>query len=83
MLKFPGNYEGYDPAEVGLNRHMVIGKHSGRHGLQDRLKSLGIALKPLEAETFLVTVRRNAQETKRPLSDNELVQLYQASMAVA
>ncbi|MGK2905708.1 MAG: homocitrate synthase, partial [Desulfuromonadales bacterium] len=49
VLKFPGNYEGYDPAEVGLIRHMVIGKHSGRHALQDRLEHLGIKLGGLEA----------------------------------
>jgi len=83
VLKCPGNYEGYDPAEVGLNRHLVIGKHSGRHGLQDRLKSLGIVLDSVEAESFLVQVRRIAQEAKRPLSDKELVQLYQADMEVA
>ena len=31
VLKNPGNYEGFDPAEVGLSRYMVLGKHSGRN----------------------------------------------------
>ena len=70
-------------AEVGLNRHLVIGKHSGRHGLQDRLKSLGIALEFVEADAFLGKVRRIAQKSKRSLSDKDLVQLYQADMDVA
>ncbi len=83
VLKYPGNYEGYDPAEVGLNRHMVIGKHSGRHGLQDRLRCLDIDLDPLEADDFLARVRNIAQRKKRPLSDKDLVRLYDADRKVA
>jgi len=83
VLKYPGNYEGYDPAEVGLSRHMVIGKHSGRHGLQDRLRGLGIDLDLLEADSFLARVRNIAQRRKRPLSDNDLLRLYDAERMVA
>ena len=83
VLKYPGNYEGYDPAEVGLSRHMVIGKHSGRHGLQDRLRGLGIDLDLLEADSFLARVRNIAQRRKRPLSDNDLLRLYDADRMVA
>lgn len=83
VLKYPGNYEGYDPAEVGLSRHMVIGKHSGRHGLQDRLSRLGINLEPLETDVFLAKVRNIAQGNKRPLSDKDLVRLYDADRKVA
>ena len=83
VLKYPGNYEGYDPAEVGLSRHMVIGKHSGSHGLQDRLSRLGINLEPLETDVFLTKVRNIAQGKKRPLSDMDLVQLYAADRKVA
>ena len=61
VLKYPGNYEGYDPAEVGLSRHMVIGKHSGRHGLQDRLRELDLDLEPCETDAFLARVRNIAQ----------------------
>ena len=83
VLKYPGNYEGYDPAEVGLSRHMVIGKHSGSHGLQDRLRELDIDLEPCETDAFLVRVRKIAQGKKRPLSDNDLVRLYDADRKVA
>lgn len=83
VLKYPGNYEGYDPAEVGLSRHMVIGKHSGRHGLQDRLRGLGIDLDLLEADSFLARVRNIAQRRKRPLSDHDLLRLYDADRKVA
>ena len=83
VLKFPGNYEGYDPAEVGLSRHMVIGKHSGRHGLQDRLGRLGIHLDGSEARRLLEQVRHLAQDSKRALTDHDLVRLYQAGCKVA
>lgn len=83
VLKFPGNYEGYDPAEVGLTRQMVIGKHSGRHGLQERLAGLGIELRQRELDSFLVEVRRAAQTKKRPLSDPDLLHLYQVAWQAA
>jgi len=83
VLKYPGNYEGYDPAEVGLNRHMVIGKHSGRHGLQSRLEGLGIDLKPFEVGTLMDRVRAVAQGSKRPLSDKDLLHIYHADRNVA
>ncbi len=83
VLKFPGNYEGYDPAEVGLTRHMVVGKHSGRHGLSARLEQLGLKLEHHELDTFLEQVRGTAQSNKRPLSDVELVRLYRWNRQVA
>ena len=78
VLKFPGNYEGYDPAEVGLTRQMVIGKHSGSHGLQERLACLGIELRRRDLEPFLEEVRREAQVKKRQLTDPDLLSLYQS-----
>ncbi|PLX73030.1 MAG: homocitrate synthase [Desulfuromonas sp.] len=83
VLKFPGNYEGYDPAEVGLSRYMVVGKHSGRHGLNDRLLALGLRLERSQLETLLEKVRCFAQSAKRPLTDAELLSLHQAGQAVA
>lgn len=83
VLKFPGNYEGYDPAEVGLIRHMVIGKHSGRHAIQDRLEHLGIKLGGLEADRLLDLVRHAAQSSKRLLTDHELVGLCRDRRMVA
>jgi len=83
ILKFAGNYEGYDPAEVGLSRHMVIGKHSGRHGLHARLGQLGLELGRRELDALLEQVRCAAQRCKRPLSDIELLSLYHDRQKVA
>ncbi len=83
VLKYPGNYEGYDPAEVGLTRHLVIGKHSGSHGLNARLGQMGLKLERRELDRFLDQVRCVAQNNKRPISDRDLVELYHARQKVA
>ena len=75
VLKHPGNYEGFDPAEVGLDRQIVLGKHSGRHGLRHRLAALDIILPPAEEQRFMARVRRRSQELKRHLSDADLLLL--------
>lgn len=73
VLKFSGNYEGYDPAEVGLSRHLVLGKHSGRHGLKARLKRLDIHCDEPDLDRILGKVRRLAQHDKRALTDDDLL----------
>ena len=83
VLKYPGNYEGYDPAEVGLVRYMVIGKHSGRHALQSRLNRLGIKLDPFEVESLVTRVRNAAQVNKRSLTDRDLLRIYYSDRIVA
>ena len=75
VLKHPGNYEGFDPAEVGLDRLIVLGKHSGSHGLRHRLATLDIALTVGEEQRVLNLVRCRSQQLKRPLSDGDLLVL--------
>jgi 2-isopropylmalate synthase len=45
MLKHAGTYEIMTPQSVGLTRsNLVMGKHSGRHAFQTKLKELGFEL---------------------------------------
>jgi homocitrate synthase NifV len=83
VLKNPINYEGFDPAEVGLTRHLVLGKHSGSHGLTHRLRQLGIGLDRLETNDLLERVRSISQRNKRPLTDQELLTLCRSKRKVA
>jgi homocitrate synthase NifV len=80
VLKTPGNYEGFDPAEVGLRRHLVVGKHSGSHGLGHRLRQLGIDLERSELDLLLERVREEAQQSKRPLDDATLLSLCRPAL---
>lgn len=75
VLKHPGNYEGFDPAEVGLARQIVVGKHSGTHGLRHRLADLSVSLSPGEECRLMARVRNRSQELKRPLEDRDLLAL--------
>ncbi len=79
VIKHPGNYEGFDPAEVGLSRYLVLGKHSGTSSLLERYKELGIALSREEAARLMERVREKSQEMRRPLKDRELRRLYRVS----
>ena len=81
VLKDPRNYEGFDPAEVGLTRQIVVGKHSGTSGLIDRYKDMGIAISRSEAMSLMDKVRRIAQQTRRPLNNNQLLKLHQTKKA--
>jgi len=83
VLKNPSNYEGFDPDEVGLSRHLVLGKHSGSHGLIHRLRQIGIELDRLEANDLMERVRSISQRNKRPLSDQELLTLCRSQRKVA
>jgi len=76
VIKDPHNYEGFDPAEVGLERHIVVGKHSGTSGLIERYRSMGISLGRSQAEEFLGKVRAMAGRRKRDLSNYELMGIY-------
>ncbi len=75
VLKNPNNYEPFDPATVGLRRHLVVGKHSGKSGLLERMQRLGVNISRDEATLLLASARRYAEETKRTLSDSNLLHL--------
>ena len=76
VMKNPGNYEGFDPAEVGLSRYIVLGKHSGTSSLIERYRGLGISVSREEAVCLMDRVREKAQQVRRPLRDGELRKLY-------
>lgn len=77
VLKNPLNYEAFSPEEVGLQRQLVIGKHSGRASILAKFREYGIELSEEEAETILRHVRATAVQLKRALFDKELVYIYE------
>lgn len=78
VIKDPKTYEAFSPEEVGLERQILIGKHSGTAALVNKFKEYGIELSREEAARLLPHVRRVAIELKRALFDKELVQLYKS-----
>ena len=75
-IKDPKNYEAYDPAVVGLERQIVIGKHSGRASIINKFKEYDIKLTDQQAKDILEIVRATTVRLKRSLFDKELVSLY-------
>ncbi|MDN5366528.1 MAG: homocitrate synthase NifV, partial [Thermacetogenium sp.] len=76
-LKDPRTYEVFCPEEVGLERQIVIGKHSGTSAIRAKFEEYGIHLSREAAEDILARVRVAAVELKRPLFDKELVYIYE------
>lgn len=77
VIKYPKTYEVFSPEEVGGERQIVIGKHSGTHALIRKFQEYGISLTEEDAQELLKKVRALAVELKRPLFDKELMYLYQ------
>lgn len=76
VIKDPHNYEGFDPAEVGLTRSIVVGKHSGTGGLIERYRSMGVYIGRSQAEPLLVQTRAMSCKRKRDLTNCELMSIY-------
>jgi homocitrate synthase NifV len=68
------------PGDVGLDRKILIGKHSGSHAVRRVFGKLGISLTEDESKDILRMVRIAAENTKKALSDDELMGVYQKYM---
>ncbi|BAZ26910.1 homocitrate synthase [Kalymmatonema gypsitolerans NIES-4073] len=77
VLQNPMTYEPFAPEEVGWERRLVVGKHSGRHLLSSVLQQHGIFLNSQETQSVLEVVRQESVQKKRSLSVQELLNLVQ------
>lgn len=77
VQKHPTTYEAFQPEEVGLQRQIVIGKHSGTAALKAKFAEFGRSLTGHQARELLSKVRSTTVSLKRPLFDKELVYIYE------
>ncbi|MBW4597678.1 MAG: homocitrate synthase [Brasilonema angustatum HA4187-MV1] len=75
VLQNPVTYEPFAPEDVGWERRLVVGKHSGRHLLVSVLQQHGINLSGIEIQSVLDAVRHKSTQTKRSLTVEELLSL--------
>jgi 2-isopropylmalate synthase len=72
VLKEKTTYEIMKPEDIGLPSNMlVLGKHSGRHALKERLKSLGYELADDEINEIFKRVKALA-DRKKEIYDEDL-----------
>ncbi len=72
ILKERTTYEIMHPADVGIARsELVLGKHSGRHALRDRLVALGFALEDEQVNLAFDRFKQLADK-KKEIFDEDL-----------
>jgi 2-isopropylmalate synthase len=72
MLRHHSTYEIMRPEDVGLARsHLVLGKHSGRHALRERIKHLGFELEEAEFNRVFEEFKALA-DRKKELFDGDI-----------
>ncbi|MDP5241340.1 homocitrate synthase [Uliginosibacterium sp. 31-16] len=77
LLKDPANYQGFDPAIVGREHRVVLGKHSGTRAVKSVFAALGRQLGDLEASLMLEMVRRFVAREKRTPDESELMLFFE------
>ncbi len=79
VMAHRGTYEIMDPADLGVpQQQMVLGKHSGRHALAERLEQLGYKLPTDTLDTVFAAFKRLADK-KKSISDRDLEALVSQS----
>ncbi|MEZ0536692.1 hypothetical protein ACAG39_05500 [Caldicellulosiruptoraceae bacterium PP1] len=59
ILKNPNTYEPYNPLSVGIKRGFVLGKHSGRKAIVEKLKEYKINYENIDIDMLLKTIKEN------------------------
>ena len=75
VLQNPATYEPFNPKEVGRERRLVIGKHTGKHLVNNLLQQRGITLTQTQTRSLIDAVRDLSVELKRSLTPDELLNL--------
>lgn len=76
LLKDRRNYEGFAPEELGRAHRLVLGKHSGSHGVLDAYARLGLDLDAAQARALLERIRLHVAVTKQPPADADLLRFF-------
>lgn len=75
IQKNPQIYEPFPPEAVGLERYLIVGKHSGTTSLQIVLAEKGIQVSSAALQGMLRKIRQAVLAWKRPLRSAEVLEL--------
>jgi homocitrate synthase NifV len=76
IAKNPLLYEVIQPSDVGLERKLIIGKHSGTASIKTKFSEWSMSLTKMELAKMLEKIRTLAESQKRAISDDQLKQIY-------
>jgi 2-isopropylmalate synthase len=77
VLSEKSTYEIMTPESIGLSQNrMVLGKHSGRHAFDERLKEMGYSLTPEEVQAAFEKFK-NLADKKKVVLDRDIEALVQ------
>jgi len=77
LLKMRQTYEIIDPVRIGRESHeLVLGKHSGRHALKQKLESLGYSLNAKAFDDTFMRFKKLA-DAKKNIYDEDLESLVE------
>lgn len=79
LLKDINNYQGLDPAIIGREHQLILGKHSGTSMLRKAYKQLNIELYEWQEPILLAKVRQFVNHLKRCPNERELKDLLFAA----
>jgi 2-isopropylmalate synthase len=74
MLKHRGTYEIMRPQDVGAKTSLVLGKHSGRHALRQRLEELEFEVDETTLDAVFESFK-NLTDRQRSITNDDLVAL--------
>jgi homocitrate synthase NifV len=83
LLRDRRNYQSVDPAELGREHHLVIGKHSGLAAIVHAYQQLGLPVGESQARAILARVRRFVDAAKRLPDKADLLGFHRDSLATA
>lgn len=72
IAKHPTTYEGFDPAELGRKRSVVLGKHSGSQSIRQAYDALGLNIAERLVPMLLTRIRDFAIRHKQAPSASDL-----------
>ncbi|MBE9046068.1 homocitrate synthase [Pleurocapsales cyanobacterium LEGE 10410] len=75
VLQNPATYEPFTPEEVGRERQLIIGKHTGKHLITNLLQQHDIKLTQIQTRSLIDAIRGLSVELKRSLTPDELLDL--------
>ncbi|MBV5325898.1 MAG: homocitrate synthase, partial [Rhodospirillaceae bacterium] len=80
LLRDRRTYQALDPAELGRDHRVVLGKHSGLTSVLYACREIGLDVEPGEGRALLAQIRRHAASTKTTPTADDLRRFHREAI---